>query len=114
MDTAVNAINNLPAAVWTWGPGFFAGLLMVASLIAFLVVFSRLARAYLPAFLESQREQAQAMSRLATCVEGQRDNNKMNFERVILSLRVLHDDFKNMREELEALKAVIKKEAVDA
>jgi len=97
-------VEKIPDTVWMWGPGFFSGVLMVFTLIAFLIVFRQLARAYLPAFLESQREQAQAMSRLATCIEGQADKQKFNFERILLSLRILHKDMEGSRSEMQDVK----------
>jgi len=98
MTNIIRELQNVPDSVWNWGPGFF-------TLIVFMLVVRQFLKAYMPEFLVAQREQtramvcqAEAIQRVAQGLETAQSTNAHATERILLNIRILHDDVSTLHE----------------
>jgi hypothetical protein len=104
MNDIPKIVQAVPDPVWTWGPGFFALAVVIAFLIVFMLVFFKLANAYIPEFIQASRDQAEAMTKMAVCIEQEQSRRNNDFDRVLLQLRLIHDDFTGMRNDIDSMR----------
>lgn len=97
-------VGAVPDAVWAWGPAFFllVGIYVLARQALKSPVFIE--------FVKAQREQASAMQsqansmqQLATCIETQQKKGSLENQEIVLMLKVLRSELKDVREAVRKL-----------
>jgi hypothetical protein len=107
--------SSIPAPVWNWGPAI---IILIGIFILALYGgrgFSRLIGPVMEKFIAAQERQADAMAKqaesmthLAVCIEGQAEKTAFQNERVMVSLECLHKEYAAFRVELGGLIGEVK------
>jgi hypothetical protein len=97
----IDLLGRVPDPIWGWGPGIVIVAFVYVIARQLLGTISRLGQTALAQFLGAQEKQADAISKLAVCIEGQTAKNDSMQDRILVGIQVLHQDVESLRERLE-------------
>jgi hypothetical protein len=103
MNEAVRLLQLVPDPVWNWGPAVFILVGVYALVIRGLRAVDAVAAVGLKKFLASQEKQAEAMTRLAICIEAGRQEDHLEYKEILLNLRIQAGEIRDIGKRIKMI-----------